>query len=514
MLSSPMRFDFQQVGALPRLAWCVRFRRGNPSARVYHGDWVETNERFFFEGAWNDDFAKGDPAAATACLGSGASLTQDGALFSAPTHMLERLHTARIGEELLVSNSLAFILAQINDSCDPAHKFYHFDLMSNMKGLRKYKGHIKTQNGNTVGLHYHCNLLISPDLSIEVLPKRLPEPFSSFTDYVGFISKLTRDIHTNATAPGRKIKYEPLTTISSGYDSPTCSLFAQEIGCDSAVTFGKARPGYEDDDDSGKEIADFLNLKVTEFDREDYLKMPSFPEAEFLACGAGGEEVVFAPLENILPGKLFFTGYLGDTVWGLNRANVNEELRMRYPGGSSFGEFRLRVGFIHFPLPAIGYIQHPSIYRISSSPEMAPWTLGNDYDRPIPRCLLEKRGIARNLFGNHKMAITQPLWNTERLASFMTEESFSDLTRFAEEIPMFRGKIDGLRFSLMRRLYELNLRVNWKLDSIAQRFGRRIPEQPLISERYSQPLGLTSLAFHWSIGKIIPRYKIPPNLQT
>jgi hypothetical protein len=421
--------------------------------------------------------------------------------------MLERLHAVRLGDELIVSNSLAFALARAGDACDPAYKFYHFDLMSNMKGLRRYKRSIRTLRGNTVRLFNHCNFVVRPsDLSITELPKTLPPEFEGFDDYVGFLGETTRGLHRNVSAPGRRRAYEPLATISSGYDSPACALFAQEVGCREAVTFGRARPGYESEDDSGRDIADVLGLKVTEFDREDYLKLPGFPEAEFLACGAGGEEVVFAPLERALAGKLFFTGYLGDAVWGRNPRNVNRELRMLYPGGSSFGEFRLRAGFVHLPLPAVGYINHPSINAVSNSAEMAPWSIGGDYDRPIPRRLLEERGVARELFGRHKMAVTQPLWNTERLDLFLTPESYADLREFAAGVPLFRDRAQERRFELMRALYQLNLRANWKLDAVARRFGMSKAERPFVSERYSQALGLSALTFHWGMAKVLPRY--------
>ncbi len=502
-----MKFAYSEIKTLPRLAWCARIKKGDPSVRVEHGSWVETHDRFFFEGAWNADFSEGDPANATACLGSGAQLAEGGVLFVTPTHLLERLFAVRKRDEMFVSNSLAFVLARSEEECDPEYMFYHFDLMSNMKGLRRYKRSIRTRAGREVRLYNHCNLLVGADLTMSESAKRTPKEFSSFDDYVGFLSETTKSVHQNANARERKIFYKPLATISSGYDSPACALFAKEVGCTQAVTFTEARPGYESSDDSGARIAEIIDLEVEEFDREAYLKLPDFPEAEFLASGAGGEEVVFAPLESVLEGTLFFTGYLGDAVWGRNPRNVNRELRMLYPGGSSFGEFRVRAGFIHYPLPAIGYINHPSINAVSNAEEMKRWAVGGDYDRPIPRRLLEERGVAREMFGQHKMAITQPLWNTERLDQFLTEASFSDLKQFAESRKLFRNKLDETRFSLMQNAYQINLRVNWKLDALGKRFGMSKSEQPIVSERYSQPLGLSALTFHWGLDKVLSRYR-------
>jgi hypothetical protein len=501
------QFHYTKIDGLPRLAWVAHFKNDNQSTTVEHGPWVETHPRFFFEGAWNGEFAAGDAPKATVCLGSGGTLTQEGVIFATPSHMLERLHLIRSRDGVWISNSLPFILAKTEDSVDPAYKYYHFDLMTNMRGMKRYKREITTKNGNTVRLYFHCNVLVKPNLEIIESPKPQFSGFTSFQDYVGFLSTTISDVHKNSTARERLITYEPLATISSGYDSPACAVLAKKIGCKEAVTFSEARPGYASLDDSGREIAQLLGLHVTEFDRQEYLRMSSFPEAEFLAYGAGGEEVVFAPLERVLPGKLFFTGYLGDAVWNKNPPRTNQELLMLYPGGSSFGEFRLRVGFIHFPLPTVGYIHHPSVHAISNLPEMQPWSIGNlAYDRPIPRRLIEEQGVPRHLFGQDKKAITQPLWNTERLDEAMSSASFRDFSEFARSIPMFQSSLDRHRFTIMRSFYELNLRVLWRLQSLARRFRMTEPSRTLISERYSQSLGLTALTFHWGLNKTLKRY--------
>lgn len=502
-----MKFEFKESLALPRLAWCAEFTQGESVVKVYHGRSVETASDFFFEGAWAGKFSDGAFDDAIACVGSGGKITTSGVLFATPSHMLERLHSVSVGNRVTVSNSLAFALTIIDDALDTKYKFYHFDLMTNMRGRRKYKKSIKTQRGNTLRLYNHCNFLVRDDLSINISEKRLSADFGSFADYVEFLTGTLKAIHRNAMDEARKIQYTPLATISSGYDSPACSALATEISCDQAVTFATARPGYESIDDSGRNIADLIGLNVVEFDRQAYLLMSSFPEAEFLACGAGGEEVVFAALENLLPNRLFITGYLGDAVWNRKSQTVGRELRMLYPGGSCFNEFRLRVGFIHVPLPAIGYVNHPSIYKISNSEEMASWSVDSDYDRPVPRRLLETRGVPRNFFGQHKMAITQPLWNTDHLEECMTPASYEEFLEFAQRVPLFNSRFEQARFNLGRLLYETNLRINWRLDVLAQKFGRRVSERPLVPERYFQPMGLNALTFHWGFDRVLKRYK-------
>jgi len=502
----PMRLTTRRDDALPPLAWCARLRRGADDVAVVHGPWVEARHDRFFEGAWNGPFDEGPPSMATACFGSGGELAGDGFQFVTPTHMLERIQIVRAGDDLYVSNSLAFLLAATNDAMSPKHKYYHFELMSNMKGYRRYRRSVRTRAGHDVRIIYHANVVVRPDLGVEVVDKPLPPEFDSYEQYRRFLEDLVASVAANAADPRRTQPFAPIATISSGYDSPACALLARAVGATDAITFGRARPGYDEEDDSGREIADHLGLRVLEFDRLEYRSSDSLPEAEFLANGTGGEEVVFAPLERVLPGTLLFTGYLGDAAWNRVTKRVNTELLMLYPGGSSLGEFRLRVGFVHFPVPTAGYIRHPSLYAISNSTPMRQWALGNDYDRPIPRRMLEEIGVAREAFGRTKKAITQPLWFNEPLNRLMSPRSYASFSAFAATVPIFDTPLRKVGFRAMRLLYELNLRVNWRVERYARRFGLRAGERVLVPERYSQDLTESALTFHWGLEQTMRRY--------
>jgi hypothetical protein len=73
--------------------------------------------------------------------------------------------------------------------------------------------------------------------------------------------------------------------------------------------------------------------------------------------------------------------------------------------GVSLQEFRLRVGFIQVPVALFALSCDRSVWEITGSEEMKPWTLGTDYDRPIPRRIAEEAGIPREWFGQKKKAI-------------------------------------------------------------------------------------------------------------
>ena len=73
-----------------------------------------------------------------------------------------------------------------------------------------------------------------------------------------------------------------------------------------------------------------------------------------------------------------------------------------------YSEFRLRVGFAHVPVPRIGTRYPATLNRISRSTELAPYSLGGSYDRPIARRIAEEAGVPREAFGQVKTA-TAPL---------------------------------------------------------------------------------------------------------
>ena len=137
---------------------------------------------------------------------------------------------------------------------------------------------------------------------------------------------------------------------------------------------------------------------------------------------------------------------------------------------------------------------------------MRPWALGNDYDRPIPRRMLEEIGVSRASFGRTKKAITQPLWFNEPLERLMAPRSYASFAAFVSNIPLFNGPVDALSFRAMRLLYEINLRVNWRLERWAKRMGKRAGERVLVPDRYSQDLTESALTFHWGLDRTMRRY--------
>lgn len=104
-------------------------------------------------------------------------------------------------------------------------------------------------------------------------------------------------------------------------------------------------------------------------------------------------------METDLRRSVFFTGFHGGRVWDIH-GHPDELLRSNDMSGASMNEFRLRVDFVHVPAPFIGAHRHPKIVEIGNSDAMKRWSIGTDYDRPIPRRIAEDAGVPRAAFGH------------------------------------------------------------------------------------------------------------------
>jgi hypothetical protein len=483
-----MKLAFQKIDTLPRLAWCARIEKLNPTVHVMHGRDVETSDWFFCEGAWAGEYQAGG-FHRTFFLGSGGEITGNQLLVSSPSQTMERLYVLRRGDTLLVSNSCAFVFAQSNDRPDPTYLLYASDIASIIHGLRRYIRSIPTKNGHRIQMFSYCNLAVGPDLELAEIPKNSVREFVDFADYRAFLKEQIGAITVNANAPHRRVHYRPIATISSGYDSPASAVFAKGVGCTEAVTFRRARG---DIDDSGANIAELLGMTVQVFDRFDYLRQPGFPEAE-----AGISE--FPALAAALERRMLFTGFNG-SVWDLVRETVGPFIERRDTSGNSLSEFRLRVGFVHVPVPYLGCTSHPSIHQISTSSAMRPWSVGTKYDKPIARRLVEEAGVARGMFGVQKKAVA--IVPEEGFERVMTPESFADLSRFLQEH-------ETVAIAAKLRWY----RVRRYLDRVQGAVTRRVlGRNPLHSHQTGIDRvvrwGRYSLMFHWSMDKLIPRYTV------
>ncbi len=509
-----MRFRFELVPSLPRLAWCARLSRGDAEILVIHGPWVETRATCFFEGVWDAPFAELNFDKAHILAGSGGKIRGEEVVFCGPTDKFAGLHSIRVADTLLVSNSLVFLLTQAGDSPDPGYPWYLFDNNRSKRwGLRRPHCAIPTRLGHTVDIQLMGNLAVSASLDIRREEQGKPVPPADFAGHRDMLVGALERLFENGADGGRAHPFRPVTSVSRGYDSPAVSALAARAGCREAICFSNTYDPQNDDDGTG--IAHRLGLQVHPARRDDFLKLPGFPEAEFCATVTMGTGAPFAVLEPALEGALLLSGFTGDTVWSVDpRNNLPDGLAPGYQGMTmdSYNEFRLRTGCAVFALPQIGRWHMEEIFRITHSDEMKPWWVAGKYNRPIPRRILEEAGVPRGTFAQAKVGGGHSVIGRE---DGMKPESRADFLEFyrAQPIPgWFRqGRVFGWRdvpAILLERLYT---------------FSHRYPGREAWLYKFLLPLTLNSdrryrdtrtrspylYLFHWGFERIRERYRIP-----
>ena len=269
------------------------------------------------------------------------------------------------------------------------------------------------------------------------------------------------------------------------------------------MTFRRSPAGGGYIDDSGAQIAGCLGLDVTEYERLDFNQLEGLPDVEFFANPFGMTGAI-AVMERQLEGTLLMTGVWGDKAWSRDRALALPRFRMatdilQFAG--TLTEFRLRTGFVHLPVACWHGLHVLAIRRITLSAEMAPWTVGGDYDRPIPRRIAEEGGVPRGLFAQSKAGGGAGPAGVSNLSP-AGERDFLAFRR-----AMAGGRVEpGARrddpaAGKRRRPVKKSRLRQWRA-----RIARRVPWASL-RNRLDPRWGSTYLyAFHWGVERLRPRY--------
>jgi hypothetical protein len=211
-----------------------------------------------------------------------------------------------------------------------------------------------------------------------------------------------------------------------------------------------------------------------------------------------GEDVIMTAFESLLAGTVFFTGFPGGKVWDKNLP-PDDRLKRRDLSGASLNEFRLRVRFVHLPIPSIGARLNAQLHRIGNSPELAPHSVGGDYDKPIARRMAEEAGVPRHAFGQTKKATSalvhhgldrmSPATRREVLA-FAAAEPVSPAARVAFRLDAAKHAAAFFNYRVLRKLKLL----------------KYVPpvKRGVYAIHSHSPLG--PLPMIWAVRKIKPRY--------
>jgi hypothetical protein len=198
------------------------------------------------------------------------------------------------------------------------------DFRTITEGLEGYKRHLETSRG-AVTLTYFRNL-VWDGASLSVADKPHAERgFDSFEAYRAFLVDTIERLGRNMAAPERHLRFRPLGTASSGYDSLAVAVLARHAGLEEVICFSRARGGGDDD---GTPNAERLGLRVIHADRQAWRTVPE-AFAPFGAVNGYGEEVHFAALADVLAGSVLFTGYHGGANWDKNEINLEPEFGAR-----------------------------------------------------------------------------------------------------------------------------------------------------------------------------------------
>ena len=176
----------------------------------------------------------------------------------------------------------------------------------------------------------------------------------------------------------------PPWLVKSDATKPSCSRPKSSLRSDSGVEIVK-RLGYTN-------IVELNELDYRRYDMADL----------FVATGELGNSIFFSAAAEQLTGKILFSGARGDKTWSKDEDKITTTIENFFYSDIARKEFRLVTGYLNLPLPFIGVMRHRDIWKVTISEEMRPWRLGNDYDRPIPRRIVEEKGVPRGLFGFSK----------------------------------------------------------------------------------------------------------------
>jgi len=147
------------------------------------------------------------------------------------------------------------------------------------------------------------------------------------------------------------------------------------------------------------------------------------------------------------------------------------------------GEFRLSAGMLQCPVPFWGMRHAKEIVNITFSDEMAPWTMHNNYDRPIARRIVEEGGVPRGTFAVRKK-------DTSHEAAFRWPYSPQSQARFRQYLKNHSLCAPGpLTISLFRRLACVESLI---YTNITNKLDMKMRLRPWLG------LAGLSLLFHWA----------------
>jgi len=483
------QFAYDQSRSLPPLAWIAHV--GGGVVRVRCGASVRCEPEGFVEGTWVGHPEVGTLAASTCVFGSGIVADGDELHAVPPSHPLERIYLHSENGTVVASNSLAAVLEARDLELDP-DVLYPPIFVAAADGVRNPFMNVPTNRGPVMAAVYY-NFAIGRDGAVTVCGRPRELPFTSFEDFRARVEAALRSAIANVP------DYEMAVSLSSGYDSTAVAAVAANVGCRQALSFREGKPvahGHSPAD-TGEQAAKQLGMEMSTFDRLDYLDRRDLPEAEFLATGMNGEDVVVTAMEDAVHRKVLLTGAEEFRLKGGPRRSA---LYRGDLSSCSLTEFRLRTDFIHLPLLFFGASEKFSLIDITDSPAMQPWTMPGHYDKPIQRRMAEEGGVARGTFATVKRRASAQI-HSDGVAA-LAPASAAAVADFARA----EGRVvpNGARPMLKRR------------HRAVLQAAKRLKAEPLVAPLARRRRAMIhmepefgSLLFRWAVSVVRSRYAAP-----
>ena len=361
-------------------------------------------------------------------------------------------------------------------------------------------------------LTYFHNLAWDGRVLGDLAKPEIQRDFGTFEVYRDFLARSLERLSENARAKERTEPLGLISTLSSGYDSPTVTALVRGVGCRETFGFDRGRDGH---DDSGEPIARRLGVRYHPIATTAW-RSQRLAAVPFLASIASeASSVAYKGAEELLARKVVFTGYHGDKVWGTNPTQPGDEFRRTDTAGVDLSEYRLWAGFIHCPVAFLGIRQIRDIQAITMSAELAPWCTRPRYNRPICRRILEENGVPGDMFALRKQATAQRLL---RPGDFLTRgmrldyyrwirSRRQDWIRLGEQPPHLLAQWRALLlariglFATRSRDTAFATRVGRPADVVLARVAQACtPDKPFALQHY---------VFHWAVDRAKQRYPDP-----
>lgn len=485
-----MRIEYKKMDNLPPMSWVAEVSDG--ATKVICGCKVEIKEEFFVEGAWGGRFRDGDFDMAEWSCCTGGRIRGNKIIFSTPTGMHAGLYLVKEDRKVTVSNSLPFIMAYKGFEYDPGYINYESFFNHNvLQGIHHYKPSVhalkviegKKVPNDSIKMVLFRNITVYENGRTLVEVKADTKGFDSFDEYYNRLVSTMKALTKNAQDSHRTVKYKVTSYISSGYDAATCAAVAKEAGAEKVMTFS-AKGKYAED--SGVCAAKYLGYeKIIEQEADAYRWREDFPETQSMAGGDIGAEISFCSFEEDCVDHLVYSGENGDFVWSRDKIyqTVNDDMHIVWKNSEiGLWEAHIHQGYIPVPMTNFGIRHWTDLYRISNSDEMKPWSLGTEYDRPIPRRILEHKGLPRESFGMKKYGagfFYAYDWKS-RILSRMSPKSAKDFEKYVREnknVAPFSAYVrfiwanKGIYWNTLMSKLRLGLLVKIPRDKIERRNG-------------------------------------------